>query len=264
MKTNKIRNLVVSVAIILIPVALNFILQIHITGVPIIGGSNSEVVWLGFLGSYIGAIISSMIAFYILHIDRKDNFNVIQYQKECDGFQKELADLITYTTIYYRNHILAIYNKWKSAQQPGSIEVCERVRFLMDKSATAYGMLTVYEPVGSKKVFFTEQENNYNALATLLMDLNILVTSNSSEGDVPEKFKEYVRALSSDNKNIKNKIVSDEFMKALNKPENQAKRVFDILLETYDDIKFEKIDFQVKEFIESEREALSLKFKDMQ
>ena len=96
------------------------------------------------------------------------------------------------------------------------------------------------------------------------MDLNILVTSNSSECDVPEKFKEYVRALSSDNKNIKNKIVSDEFMKSLNKQENQDKRVFDILLETYDDIKFEKIDFQVKEFIESEREALNLKFKDMQ
>lgn len=266
MKTNKIRNLVVSVAIILIPVALNFILQIHITGVPIIGGSNSEVVWLGFLGSYIGAIISSMIAFYILHIDRKDNFNVIQYQKECEDFQKELAALITYTTVYYRNHILAIYNKWKSAQQPGSIDVCEQVRLLMDKSAEAYGMLTVYEPVGSKKNFFIRQDNNYKALSCLLKDLNTLVISDSSKCDIPKYFNEYLNALSSENceQKIKPESISDEFWRALNKHENQDKRVFNILLETYDDISFENIDSQVKEFIESEREALSLKFKDMQ
>lgn len=265
--------IVLLIVIPIIPVALNFILQIPIKWVPIIGGNNSETVWLNFYGSYLGAIfsfigvvISSLITFYILYINRKDNFNVIQYQKECEDFQKELADLITYTTVYYRNHIFAIYYKWKSAQQPGSIEVCEQVKFLMDKSATAYGMLTVYEPVGSKKDFFIKQEKNYKLLVCLLKDLNALVISDSSKCDIPKHFNEHLNALSSENKDkkIKPEIISEKFWKDLNKPENQAKRVFDIFLETYKDIDFENIDAQVKEFINSEREALNLKFKDMQ
>lgn len=81
-----------------------------------------------------------------------------------------------------------------------------------------------------------------------------------------EEFQKIFANLSSDDndKKIKTKTVSDRFMKALDKPENQDIPVFDILLETYKDIDFEKIDFQVKKFIRSEREALNLKLKDMQ
>lgn len=255
--------IVVLIAILLIPIALNFLLQVSIKGIFVIGNDNSETVWLSFFGSYIGAIITSLVAFYILYIDRKDNFNVIQYQNECSTFRKGISDLITYTAIYDKNHIRAIYNKWISAQHTGSVELCEQVKFLMDRATIAYGMLTVYEPVGSRRDFFIEQESNYHALADLLKDFSVLVGFNSSEFNIPKEFKKYLCYFCLENK-VKGKAVSDKFMENLDKQENQETPVFDVLLETYKDIDFENIDAQVKEFINSEREALNLKFKDMQ
>lgn len=185
--------IVVLFVIPLIPIALNFILHISIKWMPVIGGNNSETVWLNFFGAYIGSIISSLIAFYILYINRQDNFNVIKYQNECSTFHKGISDLIIYITIYDKNHIRAIYNKWISAQQIGSIELCEQVKFLMDKATIVYRAITVYEPVESKKDFFIEQDNNYNVLANLLKDLNILVESDSRYCNIPKNFKKYLQ-----------------------------------------------------------------------
>ena len=57
------------VLFLVLPVAMNFLLQIP-AFTPIVG---DNVTWLGFWGSYLGAIISAGVAFVILAIQHKQN-----------------------------------------------------------------------------------------------------------------------------------------------------------------------------------------------
>lgn len=252
--------IIVLIAIPIIPIALNFILQIHIKGVPIIGGNNSEVVWLGFLGSYIGAIISSVIAFYILYIDRRDNFNTIQYKNEWSNMQSRIIDLIEYMKIYDVNRVKSVYNDWYLKRK--DVEILRKeVKYLMANAFNAFELFSLKysEAEFTNTPFLSIQVKNYSSLVYLLQELQILIEFEPKHWNMPTKFKHFLYA----HKYLYIDLTSKEFLEALNKS-NNSDSIFNILLDAHKDIEITVIESQVRKFIESEREALNLKFKDMQ
>ena len=79
----------IAVLVLVLPVVINFVLQIP-AFTPIVGDSES---WLSFWGGYLGAIISASVAFVILAIQSRQNkeenqanrklqINVIKHQQE--------------------------------------------------------------------------------------------------------------------------------------------------------------------------------------
>lgn len=108
--------------VILFPIVLNYILLIPINA-PILGESNG---WLAFWGCYVGAIISSAIAFMILFIQRKDNhqensnnrqleLDIIMYQQQCqwlnDFRNASIANINAYKADYLKEIINLIRSK---------------------------------------------------------------------------------------------------------------------------------------------------------
>lgn len=93
------------VIVLVLPICVNFILLIPAFS-PIVG---KDTDWLSFLGGYLGAIISAGVAFIILHIQRKENeeqnnsnrdlqINTLKYQLEqsrLDNFMSIASELIT-------------------------------------------------------------------------------------------------------------------------------------------------------------------------
>lgn len=94
---------------LVLPVVINFVLLIP-AFTPIVG---DNTIWLGFWGSYLGAIISAGVAFVILAIQHKQNreenkrnrelqINVIKHQQEqarLNSIIDILAKMITYTDV---------------------------------------------------------------------------------------------------------------------------------------------------------------------
>ena len=76
----KINKIIIFLGIICFPILLNFILRIPV--VSVIGGTESETVWLGFWASYGGAILGGLISLYILKATI--NFNKLENKRDRD------------------------------------------------------------------------------------------------------------------------------------------------------------------------------------
>ena len=105
------------ILVLLLPIVLNYILLIPINA-PILGESNG---WLAFWGCYIGAIISSTIAFVILFIQRKDNhqenknnrqlqLNILAYQQQSQWLNNLREEMINNVIVYQADNLREIIN----------------------------------------------------------------------------------------------------------------------------------------------------------
>ena len=63
-----LKKIIIALIIVCFPILLNCLLRIPITNV--IGGSDSDVIWLNFWADYGGAILGGFISLYIVVFER--------------------------------------------------------------------------------------------------------------------------------------------------------------------------------------------------
>lgn len=242
------------------PFFLNFILPISFKGISIIGGIDSEVIWLSFWGTYISSIISSIIAFYILNINRKDNFNILIYQHECDTLREKIRILVDYIDIYNINNVKLIYNRWKvgiNKNQDLNIEIKE----LMDKAFRTFEIfsLNYYVEEFNQTPFLKKQEENYYSFVRFLQDFQIILQFDYKLWNNPTEFKNFLYL----HQNSFLDIISHSFLENIKNTTQEEESIFKILCDAYDDITQVNIESQVRNYIESERLNLENKFKNI-
>ena len=142
---------------VLAPIAINYALLIPAFG-PVVG---TNLDWLAFFGSYIAAIIPALGAFIILFIQRKDNheenesnrqlqINVLKYQQEMQWLS-EKREIIMGSVLAFHKNDLRLLSKSVIKES----DIYADVKQLMDKAIMA-----------KAKIFFMgvpAQTKEYNA-----------------------------------------------------------------------------------------------------
>lgn len=243
--------------VLLTPVLLNFLLPLAINDIHIIGGNESEVTWLNFWGGYIGSIISSIIAFYVLYVNRKDNFNVLKYQYENSMLQEKIRTLIAYIEIYNINNVKLIYNKWRF-KKGDAASLSVEVKELLDKAFITFESFSLnYSANEFDKIpFLKKQKENYTSLVHFLQDFEVLLNFKCESWDKPSDFKAYIFLHQKEC----NEIISISFLEAIKNTSQEKDSLFNILCKTYKDITQQTIESQVRTYIETERLKLDKKF----
>ena len=166
----------------LFPIALNYVLLIPINA-PILGEGNG---WLAFWGCYLGAIISSAIAFAILFIQRKDNhqenrnnrqleLNILAYQQQCQWLAELRKAMADYVNLYDENELKEIINFIKF----GNIDmVLPKIKKLYDDLTKTDSIIAMIMAENAQR----ENKHNYkgsfsenqNKLSVMISDLQFL------------------------------------------------------------------------------------------
>ena len=243
----KVYKVLFTVSVLVIPAFLNFILRIDLF--PVIQHNTTPALWLTFWGGYIGAIISSGIAFYVLYKNRKDQFSLLAYQLEKEEFDKTMNSAVNYIQIYNENNLKMVYNNWKRTNDKVSCQ--ENIRELMDFAFVNFTRFTIRysEQRLSTDSFFISQQKNYVRCVRLLEDLQLLFSLDSSLWNKPleimEKLKDYPSSIFTDVLNTHHGNIN----------------VFNALMESYN-IGLTKVESEVRAFIENELKNLEEKFED--
>lgn len=244
----RVYKVLFAVTILLIPIFLNFLLRMDLC--PVIQNDTTPALWLTFWGSYIGAILSSSIAFYVLYKNRRDQFSSLAYQLEKEEINKAMSSAINYVQIYNENNLKMIYNTWRRTNDKVSCQ--ENIRELMDSAFVKFTSFTIRYPNQRLTTdhFFISQQIKYVRLCNLLWDLQLLFSLDSSlwnrPSDIMEKLKDFKP--------------SDIFTSILNSSHENIS-VFDLLMKRYD-IGLEKVESEVRTFLENERKNLEDKFEN--
>lgn len=170
------------ILVLLLPIALNYILLIPINA-SILGESNG---WLAFWGCYLGAIISSAIAFTILFIQRKDNhrenrnnrqleLNILAYQQQYQWLAELRKAMADYVNLYNENELKEIINyiKW------GNIDmVLPKIKKLYDDLVKIDSMIAMIMAEnaqrGNKHTYKGSFSENQKKLSVMISDLQFL------------------------------------------------------------------------------------------
>lgn len=173
---------IVIIAIILIPIVLNYVLQIQLDA-KIVGFDTD---WLSFWGGYLGGIVSSAIAFIILYIQRKENrqenkknrllqLKVLSYQRECqwfDNLRKALADSVN---VYHANHLIEITNLIKT---DNFSVIQQKIKEILDNlisTETKVGLLIhASEQNNNLSRYSNIREELYNNYCSIINDIQLI------------------------------------------------------------------------------------------
>lgn len=166
----------------LLPIALNYILLIPINA-PILEDSNG---WLAFWGCYLGALISSAIAFTILFIQRKDNhqenrnnrqleLNILAYQQQCQWLAELRKAMADYINLYNENELKEIINFVKF----GNIDmVLPKIKKLYDDLTKMDSMIAMIMAEnaqrGNKHTYKGSFSEHQKKLSVMISDLQFL------------------------------------------------------------------------------------------
>lgn len=258
MKNLKRTYIIAAIAIIAIPITLNFLLQCPSPFVNIIGGQEASTIWLNFWATYGGSIISVLISLYILNKTIK--FNISQnktnqdielqkfiYQNQLHRLDKIIEDAIGLIDCYNSNSFREINNTW--IQTNNSDECIQHIKQLMDKSFIAYEKFTMHFTKQELKAqFFRQQHTNYTQLVALMQDVQLLVMCDKSTHSNITAIKMQVTSQT--------KLQpSQNFAYILNHPTTGAS-AFEQILATYNDINQTTIERQLREFIEQQRQSI--------
>lgn len=244
----KVYKILFVVAVLLFPVFLNSILRISFGNV--IQSNTTPALWLTFWGSYIGAILSSGIAFYVLYKNRKDQFSLLAYQLEKEEIDKTMNSAVNYIQIYNENNLKMIYNNWR--RNNDKVTCQENIRELMDFAFVSFTSFTIRYPKQrlTTDPFFISQQINYVRLCHLLGDLQFLFSLDSLLWNKPLDIKEKLKSYE----------LSNIFTGVLNSSHENIS-VFDLLMKRYD-LGLKKVESEVRTFIENERKNLEDKFEN--
>lgn len=170
------------ILVLLLPIALNYILLIPINA-SILGESNG---WLAFWGCYLGAIISSAIAFTILFIQRKDNhqenrnnrqleLNILSHQQQSQWLAELRKAMADYVNLYNENELKEIINyiKW------GNIDmVLPKIKKLYDDLIKIDSMIAMIMAEnaqrGNEHTYKGRFSENQTKLSVIISDLQFL------------------------------------------------------------------------------------------
>lgn len=142
--------------------------------------------WMAFWGSYLGATISTLAAFVILYIQRKDNkiensknhqlqLNVLSYQQEVQWLSELRKAIANHICVYRENDIKEIINLTYSSSYDS---VSQKIKAIYDTLAltdTALGLVIMENPqtmIG--ETFKTEQGKMYTRFVSIIKDIQLL------------------------------------------------------------------------------------------
>lgn len=164
------------IAIVVTPVIVNYVLLIPAFG-PVVG---DNVHWLAFWGSYLTSLVSAMIAFLILFIQRRDNhnenkhnrqlqINVLKYQQEMQWLNEKREILIDFALSLSKDDLIELSNKIAANQ-----DILSDIKNLLAnlvKNDSRVGFMRVSEKTESFKEFNTKCQSAFNTHRDALLDL---------------------------------------------------------------------------------------------
>lgn len=255
----KIGKLIISIILILcFPILLNWLLRISITSV--IGGMDSDIVWLGFWANYGGAILGGLISLYILEKtiyynklesqkDRNYNLNRFLYEQKKSDLDKETERLTLYLQIYDFNRLKFVYNL-RLKEKAGTNESLHMLGNVYSLAFERFNQFSVYytdEEISSNS-FLRQQGENYLSLIRLLDDFQILISINPDNWNNKDlqinNIQWYVREKGLKEHKLR-KVVDRKFVNKFN--------LLDDLFGEYDDICQEKILTQIRDYINQKK-----------
>lgn len=237
--------------VISIPILLNLLLMIE--WLPVIQVGTTPALWLSFWGSYIGSVISALIAFYVLYVNRKDQFSALSYELERNSIEENLSYAVNYISIFSTNDIKQVYNIWKLTNDKVSCR--ERLKVLLDSAFYHYEsfMIRFSTKRLSSELFFLRQQENYKKYVILLLDLQVLFNLDNIHWNSAKAIKDTID---------EDCCVSNDFISVLSEC-TEGDNVFNQLLERYKISQIE-VEKEVRTFFDNERQKLCEKFNKAQ
>ncbi len=189
MKKSNVLWLFIGVVLSL-PILLNIFLMVE--WLPVIQAGTTPALWLTFWGSYIGSVISALIAFYVLYVNRKDHFSAMSYELERKSIEDNLSYAVNYISIYSTNDIKQVYNIWKLTND--NVSCRERIKVLLDNAFYHYESFMIRFPTNrlSSELFFLRQQENYLKFVILLQDLQVLFSLDNTYWKSAKSIKEKI------------------------------------------------------------------------
>ena len=265
-KNKKIGLLIISIITILgIPILLNWLLRISVTSV--IGGINSDIVWLSFWANYGGAILGGLISLYILkttieynkaenETDRIYNHNKFIYEQQKKDLDKEIERLSLYLQIYDFNRLKFIYNyRLKEKGIPNeSMHMIGNAYSLAFERFNQFSVHYADEEFSSNS-FLNQQGNNYLSLVKLLNDMQILIFVISYNWANKELLISNIQRIAEEN-NVK----IHSLLKVIRKHSVDNHNILDALFEEYNEIRQEKVLTQIRDYIKQRKTEIEKSF----
>lgn len=257
MKKIKWVIVVVMVIIIVVPSVLNYVL-LQPAICDVIQPNTASSIWLSFWSGCIGSVLTACVSYYILYVNRKDECNRLEYQFAKDNLEKSIQYSIMYLKIYNENELKQIYNYWRLTNDG---QVCkERIKELLDNAFISFETFTLMyskERLINDK-FFTGQFENYVNMVSLLQDLQILFSENSSLWNNPSEFINAINRQRSDIEDIISPLFL-ELLKSLKGKEPIFQKLLEI--EKYKNLNLKTVESQIRKFIDQEREKVNTKLQ---
>lgn len=158
------------------PIVINYILLIPTIG-PVVGDNTH---WLSFWGSYLAALIPSAGAFLILYLQREDNhqeneqnrqlqINILKYQQEMQWLNEKKEILIDFTLSLNKDDLIELSNKIAANQ-----DIMPDIKNLLAnlvKNDSRVGFMRVSEKTDRFKEFNTKRQSAFNIHRDALLDL---------------------------------------------------------------------------------------------
>lgn len=186
-KQNKWFIIIAGLIIILLPIGLNYILLIPLNA-SIVGDSTH---WLLFWGGYLGAILSSTVAFIILYVQYRNNsienrqnrqlqLSVLLYQQETEWLNKFREAMIKNLNIFRNDHLINISNFVINTEK-GNItlfRIMDKTNELIDQLTITDTSVAMMVPVDCKReqvcAYNKERKIAYTKCISVLHDIQII------------------------------------------------------------------------------------------
>lgn len=170
---------------LLCPIALNYILLIPLNA-NIVGNSTH---WLSFWGGYLGAIISSTVAFIILYVQYKNNskenennrqlqVSVLLYQQESLWLNNLREAMINNLKWYHTNHLIDVDNS--ISKNNDVYQTINQIGELIDNLINSDTLVRTMMPKCDNRIqlnrYNEKRNSSYNKYMDVLLDLQIITS----------------------------------------------------------------------------------------
>lgn len=230
------------------PIIVNYALLIPAFG-PVVG---DNVHWLAFWGSYLAALISTLSAFLILFIQRRDNhlenernrqmqINILKYQQEMQWLNDKREVLIDYALTFSRDHLKNIANKMGDNQKVIYDIKSLMLSFLKNDSRVIF--MRVSEETDEYKALCDQRSAVFQVYRQALIDLQRIynlfsIVDCSKRKQILEQ-------------SLKDGLISDELQKIISSYNTQNA----FLIQKSSDIAFKLIASLPSDLLKNTREA---------
>lgn len=169
----------------ILPIVLNYILLLPLNA-NIVGDSTH---WLSFWGGYLGAIISSAVAFIILYVQYKNNskenesnrklqVSVLSYQQECLWLNNLREAMINNLKWYHTNHLIDVSNS--ISKNNDVYQTISQIGGLIDNLINSDTLVGTMMPKCDNRFqlnrYNKKRNSSYKKYMNVLLDLQIITS----------------------------------------------------------------------------------------